>query len=115
MQGNWTSTNVFGLYELSSDGTILYTRPRTNDGLSEPADEIVGRDFFRDIRWCENIEDLRRHFRRFITGDQPVDVFTFECMFEQETVRAKVLMTRAYEQDRGQAGDIVIMDIRQAA
>ena len=115
MQQSWSSTNVFGLYELSKDGTILYTRPRTNDGLSEPEETVVGRDFFRDICGCENIDDLRRHFRRFITGDQSVDTFTFECMFQQETVRANIFMTRAYEYDYDHAGGIVIMDIRQAA
>ncbi|PYS99892.1 MAG: hypothetical protein DMF63_09460 [Acidobacteria bacterium] len=115
MERSWSPTNVFGLYELSSDGTILYTRPRTDDGLREPQQGIVGRDFFRDIGGCENIEDLRHHFRRFITGDQPVDIFTFDCILEREIVRAKVFMTRAYEHDYDHAGGIVIMDIRQAA
>ena len=115
MQQIWSSTNVFGLYELSSDGTILYTRPRTEKGLSEPQHAIVGRDFFTDVCGCENIDDLLRHFRSFITGDEPVDAFTFDCMFEQNTVRASVFMTRAYEHDHDHAGGIVIMDIRQAA
>jgi len=115
MQANWNPTNVFGLYELSNDGTILYTRPRTDKGLSEPETGIIGRDFFRDIGGCENIEDLRGHFRRFITGDQPVDIFIFDCILEREIVRAKVFMTRAYEHDYDHTGGIVIMDIRQAA
>jgi len=115
MHQGWSSTNVFGLYELSNDGTILYRRPRTDDGLSEPESTIVGRDFFRDIGGCENIEDLRHHFRRFITSDQPVDIFTFDCRLERAVVRAKVCMTRAYEHDHDHAGGIVIMDIRQAA
>jgi hypothetical protein len=115
MQQGWSSTNVFGLYELSNDGTILYRRARTDNGLSEPEATIVGRDFFRDIGGCENIEDLRHHFRRFISGDQPVDIFNFDCRIEREVVRAKVFLTRAYEHDQGHAGGIVIMDLRQAA
>jgi hypothetical protein len=117
MQVSRTSTNVFGLYELASDGTILYTRPRTDDGLREPEQTVVGRDFFGEVCGCENIDDLRRHFRSFITGDQPVDIFTFDCRFERELVRAKVFLTRAYEQDRDQEREvhIVIMDIRKAA
>ena len=115
MQGTSRSTNVFGLYELSSDGTILYTRPRFGSALTEPAQSIVGRDFFRDIRWSENIDDLRRRFRHFITGDKPIDTFVFDCLNEQEVVRAKVFMTRAYEHDHDLAGGIVIMDIREAA
>ena len=87
MQQSWWSPNVFGLYELSSDGTILYTWPRTEEELSAPEHAIVDRDFFRDVFGCENIDDLRRHFRRFITGDEPVDAFNFDCRFEQRTVR----------------------------
>jgi hypothetical protein len=107
--------DVFGLYELSRDGTVLYSRPRREDGLRDAEQAIIGRDFFRDIFPCRNMEDLRRHFRQFITGDQSVNTFVFECLFEQKVVRTKVFMTRAYENDHDHVGGIVIMDIRQAA
>jgi hypothetical protein len=112
---NGLNSEVFGLYELADDGTILYSRPRSVDGLHEPAHGVVGRDFFRDVFRCQNIEDLRRHFRRFITEDRPVDTFVFDGLFEEEIVRAKIFMTRAYENDHEHAGGIVIMDIRRAA
>lgn len=106
---------VFGLYELANDGTILYSRPRSDDGLHDAVYQRVGQDFFRDIFPCQNNDDLRRHFRRFITGDRSVDTFVFDCMLEQEIVRAKIFMTRAHENDLDHSGDIVIMDIRRAA
>jgi hypothetical protein len=108
-------TEVFGLYELANDGTILYSRPRSSNGMDDPEQRIVGRDFFREMFPCQNMEDLRRHFRRFITGDQSVDTFVFDYIFEQEIVRAKIFMTRAHENDHDHAGEIVIMDISQAA
>ena len=111
---NGASTDVFGLYELAGDGTILYSRPRAADGLHESEKTFVGRDFFREIFPCENNEDLRRHFRRFLTGDRPVDTFVFDCMFDREIVRAKIFMTRAHENDQDNPSDIVIMDIRRA-
>ncbi len=109
-----TSADVFGLYELADDGTILYSRPRNEEGLHPPTASAIGRDFFRDIAPFDNIEDLRRHFRRFITGDRPVDTFVFDCLFETEIVRAKIFMTRAHETDYDRAGGIVILDIRRA-
>jgi hypothetical protein len=112
---NELGSEVFGLYELADDGTILYLRPRSADGLHEAEHGVVGRDFFRDVFPCQNIDDLRRHFRRFITEDRPVDTFVFDGLFEQEIVRAKIFMTRAYENDNDHAGGIVIMDIRRAA
>lgn len=108
-------TKVFGLYELANDGTILYSRPRSTAGLDDAEPRIVGRDFFGEMFPCQNMEDLRRHFKRFIKGDQSVDTFVFDCVFEREIVRAKIFMTRAHENDRDHAGEIVIMDIRQAA
>ena len=110
---NGSTMEVFGLYELADDGTVLYTRPRVADGLHSPETTFIGRDFFREIFPCQNNEDLRRHFKRFITGDRPVDTFVFDCMFGPEIVRAKIFMTRARENDHDHSGDIVIMDIRR--
>lgn len=106
-------TDVFGLFELTSDGTVLYSRARRQDVLKEPAPEAIGRDFFRDIARFENTGALRRLFRRFLNDGRPVDSFLFDCLFETEVVRAKVFLTRAFEIDH--AGGIVIMDIRRAS
>ena len=110
-----SNDDVFGLYELSSDGTVLYSRARREDGLKEPAPEVIGRDFFRDIARFENTGTLRHHFRRFLSDGRPVDSFLFDCLFDTEVVRAKVFLTRAYEIDHDHAGGIVLMDIRQAS
>ena len=107
------STEVFGLYELSDRGMILYSRSRGSSGLNWPTTDAVGRDFFSDYVGCDNREDLRRHFQRFIAGSRPVDHFIFDCMFEREIVRTKVSMTRAFETDEDRANEIVIVDIRQ--
>ena len=109
-----SNADVFGLYELSSDGTVLYSRARREDVLKEPAQEAIGQDFFRDVARFENTNALRHHFRRFLSDRRPVDSFLFDCLFETEVVRAKVFLTRAYEIDHDHAGGIVIMDIRQA-
>src|SRR5688572_11273394 len=114
MQETAANTDMFGLYELADDGTILYSRPRTGDRLRYPSVKFIGQDFFRDIFTCQNTEDLRRHFKRFISGDRPVDTFVFDCLYGGEVVRTKVFMTRAYENDHDRGGEIVIMDIRRA-
>lgn len=106
--------DVFGLYELSDNGTILYSRPRYEDGLREADQACVGQDFFRDIFPCRNADVLRGHFRRFLTEERPVDTFVFDGLFDREVIRTKIFMTRAYESDPDHAGRIVIMDIRRA-
>jgi hypothetical protein len=113
--GSETYCGLFGLYELTGDGTVLYSRRRGERGLASPSDEAVGRDYFHDIAPFENIADLRRHFRRFLTDNRASDTFVFDCLFDTEVVRAKIFMTRAFEVDHDHAGGIVIMDIRQLA
>ena len=113
--GSARHAHVFGLYELSGDGTVLYSRNRGERGLSEASAEVVGRDYFHEIAPFENTSDLRRHFRRFLTDNRPSDTFLFDCLLDNEVVRAKVFMTRAYEVDHDHTGGIVIMDIRQPA
>ena len=107
------SADLFGLYELSKEGTVLYSRARSEGGLKDPTVDAIGRDFFGDIAQFNNVDDLRRHFRSFLTGSQPVDTFLFDCLFETEVVRTKIFMTRAYETDSDHAGGIVILDIRR--
>jgi hypothetical protein len=113
MEMSGSHAEVFGLYELSGDGTVLYSRRRGERGLDEPAAETIGRDYFHDVAGFANTGDLRRHFRRFLTDSRPSDTFVFDCLFETEVVRAKVFMTRAFEVDQEHSGGIVIMDIRK--
>ncbi len=113
MSGDNATAEVFGLYELSSDGTVLYSRSRDGERLTDGNSGVIGRDFFREIAGFQNTDDLRRHFRRFVTEDRSVDTFVFDCLYETEVVRAKVFMTRAYENDHDHSGGIVILDIRR--
>ena len=108
------NVGVYGLYELSDTGTILYSRPRGSEGLHEAIPEVIGRDFFYDVVGCDNREDLRRHFRAFVSGRRPVDAFLFDCLFKRTVVRTKIFMTRALETEEDRANEIVIMDIRKA-
>ena len=108
------SGGLFGLYELSDNGTILYSRPRGVDGLHQSTPETVGRDFFYDIIDRENREDLRRHFRRFLRNRRSFDAFFYYYRLEREVVPTKIYFTRASETDDDRPKEIVIMDIRQA-
>lgn len=105
---------TFGLYELSGDGTVLYSRAaRLNFDGGEQHD-IIGRDFFRDVAQFENKEDLRYHFRKFFVSSRSADSFGFECEFGEGSVQTKITMTRGHETANDGTASIVIMDIKQA-
>ncbi len=48
-----TSKDLYGLYDLGGDGTILYS----NDGACRPSarPELVGRNFFEDVSGFDNM------------------------------------------------------------
>jgi hypothetical protein len=106
---------TFGLFELSSDGTVLYSRANRSlqDGVSSI--DMIGRDFFREVAAFENKEDLRHHFRSFLVSSRPADSFGFDCDYGERSVRTKITMTRGHETADARTDSIVIMDIKQVS
>lgn len=105
--------SLFGLYELSRDGTVLYSRGRDEGGLANVATEAIGRNYFHEIAPFENTADLNMHFKRFLSGSRSADTFVFDRLLDSVVVRTKVFMARAFELDLQHSGGIVVMDIRQ--
>ena len=102
--------SAFGFFELDDDGTVRYSRPRTDapdDGAS-----LVGQNFF-EFAGFANCDDLRRHFRRFVEADHAAESFIFDCFFEHVVARTKVTLTRAFETDDFPPEKIVMLDIRE--
>lgn len=107
-----TIEETFGLFELSDEGTVLYSRTGRSDRPSEPVQSMVGRDFFRDVAQFANTEDLRRHFRSFLISSRSADSFGFECLYQERSIKTKITMTRGHETENEQKAGIVIMDIK---
>lgn len=101
---------AFGFFELDDDGTVRYSRPRTD--ATDENSSIVGQNFFESAGFA-NCDDLRRHFRRFIEADHAAESFIFDCFFEHAVARTKVTLTRAFETDDFPPEKIVMLDIRE--
>jgi hypothetical protein len=108
-------TEMFGFYELDDDGNILYSRVNTGQNTRTTNNQVVGQNFFREVAGFENSEDLRQHFRRFLSSRSPADTFRFDCLFGSHTVPARITLTKGHESDAEGTAGIVIMDIREAA
>jgi len=105
---------LFGIYELDNFGTVLYSRRRSDE--TEPptvGSTMVGHNFFEKIGQNEDVEELRRHFKSFLSSQRPVESFIFEGKFNDTSIKARVLMTRGHETVNDSASSIVIMDIKQ--
>jgi hypothetical protein len=107
-----TATNSSGLFELNNEGTVRYSRFRQNNQLINANSEMVGHNFFEDIAGFENARELRGIFNNFVKSNKFTDNFVFDCRFPDETVRVRVMMVRAFENNYPNPEDIVILDIR---
>ena len=88
----------YGLIELDSGGTVLYSRLEKN-GLSDdvPAD-MTGQNFYTEVAPFENVEKLRKHLDDFRNGSRQSDTINFNCQYEDGIVPVRVVMTRISKQ-----------------
>ena len=110
MQG--VQPELFGLFELSDEGTVLYSRcaaARSTERLSEN----VGRNFFDDVAPFENTDEFRRHLNRFIQSDFPSESFDFTCQINNQNIPAKVMLVRIIERSSDERAKTTIVDIRK--
>lgn len=104
------SNEIFGLFELDDNGNIRYSRSH----LGGDHHSIIGQNFF-EIFDMQRGHDLRRHFRRFIESHEAANSFTFDCPYNEAIIKAKVLMTRAFQTEDFPPESIVMLDIRQSS
>jgi hypothetical protein len=104
------SNEIFGLFELDDAGNVRYSRSHTGGDLRS----MIGQNFF-ELFDTENGHGLRRHFRRFIESHEAANSFTFDCQYNEAVVRAKVVMTRAFQTDDYPPESIVMLDIRRSS
>jgi len=104
---------VFGLFELSDEGTVLYSRSAAAQS-AQPSPEIVGRNFFDEVAPFENTEEFRRYVERFIQSDFPSESFNFTCQIKNENIPAKIMLVRIIERSSERRAKTTIVDIRKA-
>jgi hypothetical protein len=104
------SNEIFGLFELDDDGNVRYSRSHTGGDHAS----MIGQNFF-DLFDIENGCNLRRHFKRFIESHEAANSFTFDCTYNEAVIKAKVVMTRAFQTEDFPPESIVMLDIRQGS
>jgi len=106
---NNTQPEIFGLFELSDEGIILYSKP-----AAPRVTETVGLNFFDEVAPAENAEEFRRRLNQFVRGDNPSESFNFTCQINDQTIPAKAMLVRISERssERRQTKTIIV-DIRR--
>ncbi|MGI8556558.1 MAG: hypothetical protein ACR2LT_09425 [Pyrinomonadaceae bacterium] len=102
-----------GLFEINDEGTVLYCRAFAEKFFYEKSAASVGRNFFDDVAPFENMEELRRHFNKFIKSHSSTTNFSFNCRIKSRSIPAKVMLVRIVERSNTERAEFTIVDIRK--
>jgi photoactive yellow protein len=87
----------FGYIALAPDGTIRkYNRYEADLARRDPQ-EVLGRNFFREVAPCTQVRDFEGRFREFAAGaiDEPLLTFDFEFAFRHGTQAVRIGLVRS--------------------
>lgn len=102
-----------GFYELNEDGTILYSRIKTNGKFEKAEHSPVGQNFFEDVFIGRNSEALRRRFKRFVTEGSSTENFTFDYIQNENTIPLKIMLVRAAEFSVTGLKGLIFVEVRR--
>lgn len=106
---------LFGLVEIDSAGTVLYTRFEA-DGGGKPAvgPDYAGRNFFTEVAPFRNVAEFRNLCDDFSRGSQPAYSTDFTCDYEDGPVYVRVLFARIRERSQADVTKSILVHIRRA-
>ncbi|HWW74585.1 MAG TPA: hypothetical protein VNZ44_04265 [Pyrinomonadaceae bacterium] len=110
----FASGKLYGLLELDSDGTVLYSRVEADgSGAGKPAPDLTGLNFFTEVAPFTNVDDFRRQFDLFGSGQQPASSLDFVCQYDDGPVAVRVLLARIRESSDHQTTKSILVHIRR--
>ena len=106
---------LFGLVELDSTGTVLYTRFEP-DGAPRAgrAPDYTGLNFYTEVAPFRNVVEFRNQLDSFSRGPQPSHSIDFTCDYEDGPQPVRVLLARIGERSEADATASILVHIRRA-
>src|SRR5918912_2136673 len=105
------STIPFGLFELDSAGTVIHYSAATEKERDASADDIVGRDFFREIAPAPELKELKSRFLRFMTFGDAVERFSSSFPLEGDIIKVQIALARVTEHENGDERRLALVRI----
>lgn len=88
----------YGLVELDSAGTILYSRVEPDGGVSSArSPDLSGRNFYTEVAPFRNVGEFRHQIELFGRDEQAASSFDFTCQYEDGPLTVRVLLARIRE------------------
>lgn len=103
----------FGLVELGTDGTVLYSQIERDGDHPYPSTDITGRNFFREVAPFQNVEEFQTCLENFSRSSQQATSIPFICQYEDGPVLVKVLLARVRERLDHDVTKSILVHIRK--
>jgi hypothetical protein len=114
MSASLLGQQLFGLFELDSAGTVLYSRLEPDDGAAgDGVPDMAGHNFFKEVAPFAHAEELRRRIKAFTNGEGQADNFHFTCQCADGPRPVKVLLARIRERSNGQQTKSILVHLRK--
>jgi hypothetical protein len=109
-----TTPKLFGLIELDTAGTVLYTRIETDGRVGVPtAPDVTGRNFYTEVAPFKNVGEFRQQLDTFSRGSQPAHSMDFTCQYEDGPLPVRVLLARIRERTELDVTKSILVHIRK--
>jgi photoactive yellow protein len=86
----------FGVIELDQDGKILAFNQTEENRACVTAEEVIGKNFFRDIAPCTRVKEYEGRFKAFLLSSEPSAQFSFVYTLPHERIPIHIMMVRAH-------------------
>ncbi|HJQ33569.1 MAG TPA: hypothetical protein VJ866_15395 [Pyrinomonadaceae bacterium] len=110
----FASGKLYGLLELDSGGTVLYSRVEMDgSGAGLPAPDLTGLNFFTEVAPFQNVGDFQRQLDLFGRGQQPASSLDFVCQYDDGPLAVRVLLARIRECSDQHTTKSILVHIRR--
>ncbi len=87
----------FGLLELDAHGTVIRYSPAAEQDSPIQRQDVLGRNFFREIAPVEQVSDFQSRFQVFMASGESVQRFTSSFPSEKGQIKVQILLARITE------------------
>lgn len=99
MKDNQLNDMAFGAIQLDAKGTILKYNAAEGDITGRNPDEVIGKNFFRDVAPCTNSKEFKGRFEEGVKSGDLNTMFEYVFDYNMKPTSVKVHMKKALTGD----------------
>ena len=105
---------LFGLLELDTAGTVLYSRIVTDGGSDSAPPDVTGHNFYSEVAPFLNVQEFHQRLDTFDRGGEHANSFVFNCDYEDGAVPVRVILARIRERTNGDHTQSLLVHIKKS-